>query len=159
MPSEVIPGLGPQDLEGAGSGSGAIISIPPEIYQTPLLDISIPFAGMELVQARPGYIPFAQLSGFWVIESVIGTQVTPATFRAGSDAGRINYIPLAAQPSNTAVNTAQPPAITSAVVGAAVTVQLLPNVPIFMDLVSGASGTGGFKCMARFVLPIFWFAA
>lgn len=154
-------GTGPQTLEGPGTNSAAVVAYPVEPFQTPLLDLTKTYSNVELIPARPGYVPIVA-SGFfpeWVIESVTGTQTSPPTIRAGNDAGHVNTIPsTATTPTNALVNTAVPPTVVTGPANPAVTLKRIPNAPVFMDITVAAQGTGGYSCLARLSIVVYWFA-
>lgn len=155
--NSIIMGLGPQALEGPGLVSGSNVAFPLEIYQTNLLDLTIPHLNIELVPAKPGHIPI-QLSRNWIVESRSGTQVTPAQFQAGSNAAHNNYNTLSSTPSNANVNGSTPIAYLLGGTAQPMNLQLFPNTPIMLDVISGASGTGGFSLKARYDMHILWVA-
>lgn len=148
-------GLGP--VPGSNPGGG-LVAYPNETFETPILDLTVPQLGIELVPAKPGHIAFSILAAT-IIESVTGTQVTPATWRAGSDAARVNQSPLVSTPSNANVNAANPPCV-GGLGGNIFTSpqQQFANTPVLLDVVSGASGTGGFSLRGRFSMSITWLA-
>lgn len=162
MSIEVIPGLGPLVLEPSDRISAGRVPYPLEIYTTPLLDLSQVVTDLEIVPARFGYVPVNRVSGvaLWVIESIVGTQTTPPTIKAGSNTARTNFFASSsATPSNADVNGANVPSISNASSAiAAVGLQLLPNSPIYFSITSPAAGTGGYKCMARLVFNVAWTA-
>lgn len=150
------PGLGPQNLEG-NQTSGSLLAFSPETYSTPLLDITQPISKVELIPARPGYIPVAVLNCFWSIENVVGAQTVPAQFQVGSNAAHTNVFTSTAAPTNADVAATNPPSRTSTLFGQFQT-QQFANTPIFFDLTTGAQGTGGFKCSAKFIITLLWAA-
>lgn len=162
MAIEVISGLGPLSLEPAGLISAGRVPFPVEIYASPLLDLTQAVSGVEIIPAKPGYIPTTRTVGgvFWVIENVTGTQTTPPTLRAGSNAARTNFIiQVSTTPANADVNGANPPSLSNAAAAVATTtVQLFPNTPVYLDIVAPAAGTGGYKCMAKIISIITWMA-
>ena len=148
-------GQGPASL--GSPGSGAIISFPYEMYQSPQLDLTQINLGIELVPAKPGYIATRQGS-LWVIELVQGVQTVPLQVQAGSNAAHTNFFASSPVPSNVDVNGAVPPcfATSPVVTSAANTVQQFPNTPIIMDVTVGAQGTGGFALKGRLCSIVFW---
>jgi hypothetical protein len=154
----VTPGLGPESLEG-NSLSGYRVAFNPEVFSTPLLDITQTLLGLEFIPARFGHIPMSA-SSLWSIESVAGVQTVPAQIQAGSDPAHSNVIVSVASPLTADVNAANPPS-PSSIAGSLLQplkVQEFPGLPVFLDITSGAQGTGGFKCMARLVVHILWTA-
>lgn len=156
---DIPVGLGPQQLEGPGSASAGLGAFAFEFFQTPLLDLTKTYSNIELIPARPGFIPISSTNvEKWVIELVQGTQTSPPTVRAGSDAAHTNFINNQNNtPSNAIVNTTVPPAVTIGNnLNFVLPVQSLPGVPVFFDLVSPAQGTGGYIVKARYVCGIAW---
>lgn len=150
----IYMGLGPQPLAGPGSGSAGSVAFPFEIYETPPLDLTKTYANIELVPAKFGHVPI-QLSRFWIILSRSGTQVTPPTYKAGSDPTHTNFNPIdSANPTNVNVNGANPVSLATGVAGA--TTALIAGLPVFFDLTSPSAGTGGYACMAKFMTMIWW---
>lgn len=160
MSIESQPGIGPLFLEQDGKVSGGLVIPSSEIYQSPLLDISQPVFGMEIVPAKLGLVCVAILSNpLWFVESVVGVQTSPPHCQAGSDAAHSNlYAPDVGNPSNGLVNAGTAPPFLG---GAGSSTNLAANVanaPVFFDLTVGAVGTGGYKCMAKLVLVVTWIA-
>lgn len=149
------PGLGPANLEGDQSTSASLVLVRPETFSSPLLDISQALSGMEIVPARPGHV-FVVSRMQWIIESVVGTQTVPLNMQIGNNPTHDNVLTSTATPSNVDTNTAIPPSPTTGQAPPAL-VQNFPNVPTFMDITSGAQGTGGFKVMARFIISVIWY--
>lgn len=148
-------GVGP--IPEGVAGSGSLSAFPATTFQTQLLDLTQAQLNIELIPARPGYFPIPT-SGNWVIEQASGTLVTPPTTRAGSDVGHTNFIPQAATtPSAANVNAANPPSLASGPANAGNTVQRIPNTPVILDVVAGASGTGAFALKGRLQITVFWF--
>ena len=150
------------DFQDSGAGpiaQGATgrITYPNEAYVTPLLDLTVVTLGIEFIPARPGHIPQIGASN-WIIELVSGTQTVPASFQAGSNAAHNNIFTTAARPATADVNGANPPSLSTGGVIAATTNQLLPNLPVFLDVTAAAQGTGNFKLKARFVCRVSWLA-
>lgn len=147
-------GVGPQSLE--PGVAGATVAYPPELYQTPLLDLTVaPQSNIELVPARPGHIPI-NINRLWVIELLTGTQVTPATMQAGSDATQSNFMPLVSSPTNANVNGFTTPFFFTGGSATLDTVKQLVNTPVFFNLVTPASGTGGFSLKGRLLVHVNW---
>jgi hypothetical protein len=151
-------GLGPQSLQGPNTGSGSSVAYPLEFYQTPLLDLTKTYSNIEIIPARPGYVALIFFTR-WMIESKNGTQVTPITCQAGSNITKNNNLALNSNPSNINVNNAStvPPCF---VLGQSqlVPAPVLINTPILFDVVTPASGTGGFSLMARLFVSAIWAA-
>lgn len=153
-------GAGPSAL---GPGAGSAIAFPGEVYETGLLDLTVPNLGVEIVPAKPGYIPIG-LSPVILVEQVAGTQTTPMSSQAGSDSAHTNFVvPGSVAPTNASINACV--GNTPAVVGglsvsgnAARAAQHFTNAPIILDITAGAQGTGGFILKARLVFTIFWTA-
>jgi hypothetical protein len=149
-------GNGPSLLEGPGTNSAGTCAYALDQFQTPLFDLTKTYSGIEVIPARPGYYAYP-LSFVWIIESFAGTQVTPVVFQMGSNPAHNNILPSQSNPSNANVNAAVPP---STAIAATVTVatgtQYIANAPVYMDITSPASGTGGFACTARLAYYIFW---
>lgn len=149
-------GLGPVALGSSNGGSSLAFSH--EVYESPTLDLTQPISNVEMIPAKPGHTAiFTTGDGFWVIESVSGTQVTPPTIRMGADAAHTNCIPsTATSPPNADVNAANPPSLSTFVTGAGNTVQRFANTPVFLDITAGATGTGGYACRARLSILVRW---
>jgi len=152
------PGVGPEPSDGPGTPSSSLIAYPMEIFQTPLIDISQPLSGMELIPARIGHIPIliVQLAGEWAIESVVGVQTSPVHVRAGSDAAHSNFLSSTTTPSNADVNGAVVPSLTSLNTTGPGPVTFFPNTPVYFDITVPAAGTGGFSCLARLIIAVNW---
>jgi hypothetical protein len=145
-------GVGPIPESNPGGG---LISLPLISYQTPLLDLTKVTLGIELIPAKPGFVPFVA-SSFWSIEKASGTQTASPTTQLGSDVAHTNvYGPLAAQPSNADVNGANVPSIAQGNISS-FNLQLFPNAPCMFDVTAGAQGTGAFSLMGRFNVDVFW---
>ena len=107
MRSSIYKGLGPQPLSSGALGGAT--AYPYENFQTPLLDLTVGSQlGIELVPARPGYVP-VQVLREWIVEVFTGTQVTPATSQSGQNAAHNNFQPLNSTPTNANLNTFVPP--------------------------------------------------
>src|SRR5579872_710594 len=93
MRQSIWQGYGPQPLQGQANAALCARSnaYPIETYQTPRLNLSKTYFGIELVPARPGYVA-APRSRFWVVSSVSGVQTTPPNTQAGSDAAHLNFM-------------------------------------------------------------------
>ena len=152
-------GAGPETT-GAPGGGLAVYAI--ETFETGLLDLTQTISLLELVPARPFYIPVFNGSR-WVVEAVSGTQTSPATINAGNNAARSNFIPSnATTPINTEVNSCVPPcAITapSSVAPSGLTAQAIANSPVLLDITSPCVGTGGFSLFAHLAVQVIWIAA
>lgn len=157
--------LSPGDFLGTGtgpvqlgvSGSAGLVSYPTEVFVTPTLDLTIPNLGIEIIPAKPGHIPVVYLSR-WIIYSVAGTQTTPATHRAGSNAAHTNiFASSTTTPSNANVNGAVP---ISFAAGPSLVQpsNIQPNLPVILDVTAGAVGTGGFALRARLGVFVVWIA-
>ena len=152
----LIPGTGP--LSDGSPGSGALGAYPMEVFETPSLDLTKTYSGIELIPARPGYLPFLLLPQ-WMITIASGTQTSGATAQAGSNAAHTNFFNTTANtPSNAAVNAAvgntpcrggNPSAATS-------TLRRFTNRPVLMDITVGAQGTGNFALACRFIAIVGW---
>mgnify|MGYP006866179937 CR=1 FL=1 len=133
-----------------------------ETFQTPLLDLTQTIDNLEFIPARPKHVPMYAFnytlgSSCWIIESVTGTQTSPPTFSIGQDAARTNIVAATATtPSNADVNNAVVPSLGTALAVAVVSAQLLVNTPAYFKIATGAVGTGGYRCMAKFSLTIMW---
>lgn len=159
MRTNTYAGLGPQSLQGAGSGSGENPAYPLEVYQTPVLDLTKTYSDVELLPARPGYFPVI-LTSVWVIISRSGTQTTPPTFQAGNNTAHTNLIAsVSTLPSNADVNGANPPSQTSTVGAVVNLTQRIVNATSYFDITAAASGTGGYSCMAQLVVEVVWMAS
>lgn len=152
-------GIGPVQIGTAGSGT--LVVFPGETYQTPLLDLTQITLGIELIPAKLGHIPrlSSSVSSRWMVESFSGTQVTPATLQAGSDAAHSNFIaPVSTSPDNASVNAANPISFAQGPAEAAVTTQKIPGAPVIFDVVAPCVGTGLFSLKARFACFVTWVA-
>jgi hypothetical protein len=120
------------------------------------LDLTMTHADVPLVPARAGYFPVMQARN-WVINSFAGTQSTPATVRAGSDAGHTNFIAsTATTPSNAEVNGAAPPSLAGGPGFPALTTQRIPGTAVLLDVPTAATGVG-FALTATLVVQVAWF--
>jgi hypothetical protein len=154
----VYPGLGPQALTGSPSNSGSAGAFPFENYQTPLLDLTIgQQLGIEIFPARPGYI-VQVVNRSWLVESLSGTQTVPPSLQIGSNAAHNNIQALNSSPTNANVNGFTTPFYTSGGGIIPTGLQQIANATAFLDIITGASGTGGFALKARYVLSVFWVA-
>ena len=154
-------GMGPQSLEGPDLLSASLSAFTMEIFQTPTLDLTKTYADVEIIPARPGFVPFLASANLnrWLIESITGTQTTPPTIRAGNDAGHSNFVTsTATTPSNAAVNAASPPSQITGPSAAAVTAKRFPGATVYFDLTSAAVGTGGYACRAKYTCAVIWVA-
>jgi len=149
-------GLGPQSL---ATGAGARVAFPCEVFSTPVLDLTVLSSNIELVPAKPGHFP-SGLTTRVIVEQFTGTQSTPATVRAGSDAGHVNYIVASNAPSNASMNigVSAPFVPNTNVTGSAVTTQRIPNAPVLLDITVAATGTGGFTLRVRYETTVIWAA-
>jgi|SRR5579863_3571367 len=149
------PGLGPENLEGNPT-SGSFVALWPEVFQTPLLDLTKTLSSMELVPARPGHFPVVCVLANWCIESVSGVQTAPVVYQAGQNAAHTNvFAALTNGPSNADVNGANPPSFGGQSIGAS-RVQLIVNTPVFLDITAGAQGVS--KLLARLIVGVEWVA-
>jgi len=147
-------GLGPAPL--GSPGSAGLVAFPVELYQTPNLDLTVPNLGIELIPAKPGHFPVL-VNANWIIDSASGTQTTPPTTRAGSDAGHVNFASqTSTKPSNASVNGANVPSMGDGNANAALTLRRIPNAPVIFDIVAGAQGTGTFAVRGRFSVSVNW---
>lgn len=162
---DIIPGIGPEPLEGAGTIS-ASLNLFCEVYVSPVLDLTKTISDVELIPAKQGYFPLA-LNQYFVVVSRSGTQVTPATIKAGNNTNKTNFlcifsgVPIPSTiPINTDVNNANPPCITNNNGNSAFTpvTSPIPGRPVLMDVVTPASGTGGFSAMVRMIAFVGWVA-
>ena len=162
MSIEAQPGVGPLFLEQDGGARSSGLVVPStEIYQTPLLDISQPVFGIEVVPAKFGLVAvtFALPNNQWFVESIVGVQTSPPHCQAGSDAAHTNlYAPDTGDPINALVNAGTAPPFLAGVASATALAAYMPNTPVFFDLTVGATGTGGYKCMAKLIFIITWIA-
>lgn len=145
-------GVGPAPLSTPGGG---LVTYPWESFQSPLLDLTVPNLGIELVPGRQNFIPLLVLFG-WILEQISGTQVTPCVWTAGSDPAHSNLTSSSANPSNTDVNTNVVPSVATLGIGASNTLQRVPGLPTFLDVTAGAAGTGNFTLRAKLVVQIRW---
>lgn len=148
-------GAGPAPLGRAG-GSGLVV-YPDECFQTQQIDLTQVASSIELLPAKPGYFPVL-IAAHFLIEATSGTQTTPLTCRAGSDAGHVNFFPTTANaPSNADVNATNVPSISTSInAGSANNIQRIPNATVFFDITAGAQGTGGFTLRGKFNLIVKW---
>lgn len=147
-------GLGP--LPNGSPNGGSLVPFPIECFVTPVLDLTIPTLGLEIIPARPGFYPFLQNLS-WVIENLAGVQTTPPTIQAGSDPAHMNMLTPFQTPSN--ANLATILGSTPATAGGGNSVsgtQQFPNAPAFLDITIGSVGTGGFVLRARAVVRVGW---
>ncbi len=150
-------GAGPQPLGSPGAAS--LISYPVETFQTPLLDLAVPNLNIEFIPAREGFVAW-RLSSAWIIETALGTQTTPPVVRAGSDAARTNFLPSTSSPSSANVNASvgNVPSLASGIgnVNSNQANQKIPGATVYLDVVSGGSGSGGYALLARLVVNVMW---
>jgi len=160
---DYLMGTGPELLEGPGTQSAGNLNLV-EIYQSPLLDLTKTYSGIELVPGKPGLIPYPidiQGPGTWLLEQKAGAQTSPPTTQAGSDAAHQNFLKSSnTNPTNALFNTAVAPCIlngpsTGALSG---TLKRLPGMPIYFDVTVPAAGTGGYICLARLYVAVGWVA-
>jgi hypothetical protein len=160
MPSDFIgSGAGPIPLGSPGSGS--LAAYPVETFISPPIDLTLVTLGIELVPAKPFYFPWL-VNANWLIESFTGTQTSPPTFNAGSDLAHLNFISsTSASPSNANTNASSPPAAVAGppMVFPATPLRSIANATVFLDIASGAVGTGSFSLKARLVVDVAWQAA
>jgi len=146
-------GLGPSTL--GSPGSGALVPLAFETYETQQLDLTVPNLGIELIPAKPGYVPVAYV-GYWIIDGQSGTQTSAAVAQAGSDAGHSNFLASTATPSNAEVNGSNPPSLAISPNIPADTVKMFANSPVILDVTTAAQGTGSFSLLARLSISVFW---
>lgn len=148
-------GTGPQILDGQSSGSACAYG--PDVFQSPLLDLTTSYANVEILPARPGYYPLV-ISASWIIESASGTQTTPPTFQAGNDAAHTNIlINQSTTPSNANVNAAAAPCRAGfATTNTSAATKRIAGSTVYFDLTVPATGTGGYSCKAKLSLLVFW---
>jgi len=135
--------------------------LPCETYQTPLLDLTQATLGIELVPAKPGYIPIG-LTSIWLIETSTGTQTTPPSIQAGNDSAHTNIMAnTSTTPSN--ANAASCVGNTPALAGgpstasaAQLAAQHNQNAAVVFDVTAGGQGTGGYTLKGKLVLVIMW---
>lgn len=130
---------------------------PHETFVSPVLDLTVPTLGIELIPARPGYFAVAT-SITWVIELVSGTQTSPANFRAGTDPSHLNFITANGRPLNTDVNGAVTPSVAVGGGLGAVTLPRTSGTTVIMDVTAGAVGTGNFALRGRLAVIARWIA-
>lgn len=155
-------GVGPQSLEGPGTQSASAGPFV-DLFQSPLLDLTQVVSNIELVPARPNLIPFPVnlVTAFWFVEQRSGTQTSPPTIQAGSDAAHQNFFTTTSTtPSNANLNASVVPApIAGPGIGVfSGTLKRIPNAPIMLDLTVPAAGTGGYSCRARIFVVVAWIA-
>lgn len=153
------PGVGPELLEGPGISSGSLVSYLTETFQSLPIDLTTIQGAIEIIPARLGHFPVC-LAAQWVIESVTGTQVTPPTSFAGSNAAQNNFFVsgLNTTPSNANVNGASPPSLAAGPNGLIFipTTRQVSNATVYFGISSPAAGTGGYRCIARLVCRVIW---
>lgn len=148
------PGLGPERVS---PNAPSRVIFPPEIYVSPVLDLTVPTLGIEIAPARPGHAPLP-IRSFWILLSKSGTQTSPATASVGTNAAHTNILPSSAlTPSNANVNAAVTPPYPINGMTVAGNQALITNAPAILDITSGCTGTGGFSLRARFALILIWF--
>lgn len=150
------PGLGP---ERTSPTAPARVILPPEIYVSPVLDMTVPNLGIEIAPARPGHT-ILPIRSFWIVISKSGTQTSPATASVGTNAAHTNILPSSATtPSNANVNAAVNPVypINGMTVGG--NQAILLNTPAILDVTAGTQGTGGYSLRARFAIILIWFGS
>lgn len=157
-------GLGPAPI--GSPGGGLSVAWPIESFETPSLDLTVVQSNIELVPARPGYIALG-FAALWLIEAISGTQTSPPTLQAGSDAAHSNFIPSTnSLPSNANINggTTLPFLASSGsfiIISSptTTTLQRLPNTTTFLDITAGAAGTGDFALRGRLIVGVKWCSA
>lgn len=171
MRQSIWQGAGPQPLQGAANAASCAraSAYPLETYQTPILDLTKTYSGIELVPARPGYVATPR-SRVWTVISVSGTQTSPATYNAGSNTGlesstaepasiHDNFMPQAnALPTNATINSGTTPPFVTNATSAANNLQLFANAPVLLDISVPAAGTGGFKLLMMLTVTVEWIA-
>lgn len=151
-------GAGPQNL--GSPGSAGLVAYASEIYQTGLLDLTVPTLGIELIPGRAGFIPWRISNGI-IIEQASGTQTTPPVIQIGTDPTHTNMATPTSTPANTDANGAvgNTPCQSSTGVGnanAAQNTQKFPGQPAILDVTSGGLGTGGYTLKARIWCQVIW---
>lgn len=148
-------GAGPMPL-GPDALAGDMAMLPVEIFQTAYLDLTQVVSGIELIPAKPGYAPQILTSG-WIIDAVTGTQTTPVTTQAGNDGAHSNIFPSAStNPTNTDVNTGSVPCLGTNMALTPNTTKRIANAPVYLDITTGAQGTGGFSVFASLFVYVMW---
>lgn len=150
------PGLGPQLLEGPGTSSAGQIGYLIEAYQSPILDLTRTWSGIEILPARPGFIAMPSQGGGWLIEAASGTQTTSITYRAGNNSTHDNFQPSNSNPNNANINAAVPPSIILTSTIPANTVKRFANLPVLLDVTVAAAGTGNFVLRGSLSIPVIW---
>lgn len=148
-------GVGPAPV--GTSGSAGLAAYPCEVFISPILDLTVPNLGIEIVPARPGYVP-EWLGSLWIFESITGTQTTAAVSKAGSNAAHTNLLGSGTGPDNADTNAAHPPSVGFGSQINTYSLQRIPNATVYLDVTSGASGTGGFSLRARCAIIVMWMA-
>lgn len=149
----VQPGLGP-GLPGDPSSGIGVVAFPVETFETQTLDLTVANLGLELIPARPGYVPVF-VSSYFVITASSGTQTSPLVSQAGQDAAHTNFWASQNGLSNATVNAGTAPyASIGPMAAAAATVQRNKNATVILDVTTGAVGTGGFTLSGRFVVVV-----
>jgi hypothetical protein len=138
---------------------GGLVSYPSEIYQSPLLDLTAVQLKIEIIPAKPGHIPLF-LNFNWIIEAFAGTQTAAGSCNLGSNAAHNNYVASFGPPTNANINsiTTVPNASfgVSSLVITANAVQRIVNAPVFLDIASGSTGTGGFVLKGKLAIRMIW---
>ncbi len=148
-------GLGP--ISEGSPGASSLVAFPVLQYQTPVLDLTVPNLGIEIIPAKPNHVPFLTGS-VWIITAVSGTQTVPLVAQAGNNAAHSNIFPSnATSPSNADVNSAAVPSLGTGYSNA-ISTALLTNTPAIFDVTSGAQGTGGFILRGRLYVAVIWIA-
>jgi len=153
-------GAGPSPLGSAGGGS--MVMLPSEVYETPLLDLTVPNLGVEVAPAKPGYMCVG-INAHWLIEQAQGNQTVPITVQMGTDPTHTNnlqpttFFPTAAQFNACVGNTPCWPIGAGFSNSTAFAIQHNANSPMIMDVTPGA-GTGPLVFKARLVIQIQWMA-
>ena len=153
-------GAGPSALGSPGGAS--LVRYPVEIYQSPLLDLSL-IQTVELIPAKPGHIPACPVvQAFWIIEALNGTQILPPTWQVGSDPSHQNFIARQTTTTPFTGEGTNPPYYTQIFTSFITTAPSLPNLPTYLDILSAATGNpangAAFQVIARLVVPVMWIA-
>lgn len=145
-----------RDVVGArfvDGGGGPVM----QTYTTGAIDLTATQTIAAFIPARSGYFPVMQ-SRQWIIHSKAGTMSTSPTVRAGSDAGHVNFIASTnSTPAAATVNAgAGGPFIDAGPSFPTLAAQRFDNTAVAFDVVTGATGTGGFALNAELVVSVFW---
>lgn len=149
-------GIGP--LPNGSPGGGGLVCFPMELYETPILDLTIVTPPLEFIPARPGLIALPTSNSRFVIEQVAGAQTVPLTFRVTQDLINSNFANSTTVPSNADVNGGVVPFISGGANISSLTNRRFPNTPFMFQMLTGAQGTGGFVLRGKFVTVVGWAA-